>query len=66
MIPFLVAVFLKGPLWLRAIIWSIVSVFLLLGLFIAATRLSNLRNAAERPVPANVHHTHPNPSRPVR
>ncbi len=54
MLLFLIAVFLKGPSWLRVIAWMCVAVVLFLGVFLAVNRV---RRITERPVPIHAHHT---------
>ncbi len=49
----LLAIFLKGPAWLRAGVLLSFFGLLLFGCFSAA---NTIRNATERTVPAHVHH----------
>ena len=62
--PFaLLAIFLKGPRWLKALVLISFGILFLLA---AAHAFSTLRYATERTLPAHVTHGHQYPARFVR
>ena len=60
---FLIAVFLKGPVWLRVIAWSFVGVIVLFTCLLAFTRPGSPN---ERPGTDHVYSNRPHQTEPVR